>query len=127
MKPFGQGDGFALIAQWMEGLTDVMPGAANSWRFETWFVLAARQFGAHRLAVRYDDFSTRQRRSGFSGPLGVDTGTAVTLGWTWSLGEHVELASEWLRVHSDYNKRAALGETPHAVEHSLQLALRLSL
>jgi len=119
--------GLALIAQWMEGLTDVMPGASNSWRFETWFALAARQFGAHRLAVRYDDFSTRQRRSGFPGPLGVDTGTAVTLGWTWSLGEHFEIATEWLRLHSDYNKRAALGETPHAVEHSLQLALRLSL
>jgi hypothetical protein len=119
--------GLALIAQWMAGLTDVMPGAVNRWRFETWFVLAAQQFGAHRLAARYDDFGTWQKRSGFPGALAVDEGSAVTLGWTWSVAEHCELAAEWMRVHSDYNKRLALGENPHAVEHSLQLALRLSL
>ena len=43
------------------------------------------------------------------------------------MAEHVELATEWLRIDSFYNKRKALGENPDAEENLLQFAIRLSL
>ena len=119
--------GATVIAQWLRGGTDVGPNAHDRWRFETAFVLLARQFGSHRLAARYDDFRTRQTITIFGGPLGREHGDAVALAWNWSVNSHVDVIAEWLQIHSRYNKRAALGEPPEAREHSLQLALRLSL
>lgn len=119
--------GTTLIAQWLAGGTDVGPNSHDRWRYRAAFVLAAQQFGAHRLAARYDDFRTRQTVTIFPWPLGIETGDAVTLAWSWKLHEHVELMTEWLQVDSRYNKRLRLGEAPAAREHSLQLALRLSL
>ena len=97
------------------------------WNFHTWFVLLAQNVGKHRFAARYDDFSTRQDSEFLRYPAGRNLGTAWTLGWTWEVAAHLELAAEWLRVDSTYNKRSQLGEAPHAVEHSVQMALRLSL
>jgi hypothetical protein len=77
--------------------------------------------------VRYDDFHTHQDHGYSPGPWSHDDGNAITLGWTWNVREHLEIAGEWMRVHSEYNIRPMLGEAPDAVEHSLQLALRLSL
>jgi hypothetical protein len=119
--------GTALIAQWLDGYTRATPDAANTWNFGTWFVLAAQDFGRHRFAVRYDDFHTHQDHGYSPGPWSHDDGNAITLGWTWNVREHLEIAGEWMRVHSEYNIRPMLGEAPDAVEHSLQLALRLSL
>jgi hypothetical protein len=56
-----------------------------------------------------------------------ERGDAFTLGWTWQLQEHVELAGEWLRIDSNTGNRALLGEDPRARETSVQLALRLTL
>jgi hypothetical protein len=41
--------------------------------------------------------------------------------------EHVEVAVEWLDIHSNFSSRVVLGEAPQADEHLLQLALRLHL
>jgi phosphate-selective porin len=98
----------------------------NGWRFETGFLLVARDFGRHRIAARYDEFRVRpvdQPGSIWS----TDKGDAITLGWTWQLREHVELIGEWLRVDSNTGNRALLGEAPHARENSLQFAVRLTL
>lgn len=119
--------GTTLIAQWMHGGTAAGPGFANSWKFDTEFVLLAQAVGKHRFAVRYDDFSTYQLSSAFPGSLGVDEGHALTVDWTWQVQEHVELALEWLDIHSNYTKRVVLGEAPRADEHCLQLALRFYL
>ncbi|MET0282777.1 MAG: hypothetical protein ABW278_16840 [Steroidobacteraceae bacterium] len=56
-----------------------------------------------------------------------DKGDAVTLGWTWKVRRHVELAGEWMQVDSRTGNRALKGEPIHARERILQLALRLSL
>jgi hypothetical protein len=119
--------GTALIAQWLDGDTRVGPDPPYMWDFRTWFVLAAQNVGQHRFAARYDDFSTRQDPEYLAFPAGRNRGNAWTLGWTWDVAAHVEVAAEWMRVDSTYNKRAALGEAPRAVEHSVQMALRLSL
>jgi hypothetical protein len=119
--------GTALIAQWLNGTTRATPDERYTWGFKTWFVLLAQNFGKHRFAVRYDNFSTAQDQEYLTGPGSSDAGNAFTIGWTWEVREHVQVAAEWLRIDSTYNVRAVLGEDPHAVEHSLQLALRLSL
>ena len=60
-------------------------------------------------------------------PLNPEDGHALTLGWTWTVSEHVELMGEWMQVDSTFNNRLRLGEAPQARERIAQLALRLSL
>lgn len=119
--------GLALITQWLKGSTQATADPAYTWRFRTWFVLAAKEFGRHRFAARYDDFRSGQDEYLSTGPWLRDKGDALTLGWTWAAREHVEVAAEWLRIDSNYNGRGLIGESPEAVEHLLQLAVRLSL
>ncbi len=120
-------NGMAFIAQWLDGTTRATPDPEYTWNFKAWFVLLAQTVGKYRLAVRYDDFGTKQDPEYLSGAGSVESGKAWTIGWTMTVREHVEVAAQWLRINSDYNARTALGENPHAVEHSVQLALRLSL
>ena len=115
--------GLAIIAQRLTGSTDATANPSNHWDFATSFILVAREFGKHRFAARYDDFKVWMP----SWPSGDEYGHAWTLGWTWKLRKHVELAAEWLQITSDVGNRAALGQPEDAREHSLQLAVRLSL
>ncbi|MDQ2641355.1 MAG: hypothetical protein M3Y79_12365 [Pseudomonadota bacterium] len=117
----------AVIAQWLDGVTRVTADPANTWHFDAWFLLLAQDLGAHRFAARYDDFATRQATQYSPAPWSREGGNAFTLAWTWKFNGHLEMVTEWLRVDSSYNVRPMLGEAPGAVEHSLQLALRLSL
>jgi hypothetical protein len=119
--------GLAIIAQWMKGTTVASPDPLNRWSYETKFLLLAREFGKHRLAARYDEFEVWQKEMPGSPYAETDSGHAFTLAWTWKLQEHIELATEWLQVNSTNGGRAALGEAPKAREHSLQMAVRLSL
>ncbi len=117
--------GLAIIAQWLKGTTDATPDPTNHWGFETAFVLVAREFfGKHRLALRYDDFKVNPDPVSY---WKSEKGHALTLGWTWKLREHVELAGEWLQLNSDVGNREELDEPEKARERSLQLALRLTL
>jgi hypothetical protein len=120
-------DGLSLIVQGLRGTTDVGPNLHDRWKYQTAFVLASREFGRHRLAARMDTFNTRQLRTKFLGPLGDDSGHAITLAWTYSFSDNLDVVAEWLTVDSRYNKRAALGESPQASERSLQLALKWAL
>ncbi|MEO6079514.1 MAG: hypothetical protein ABIQ86_07035 [Steroidobacteraceae bacterium] len=115
--------GFAIIAQWLKGTTDAGPDPTSHWVFETSFLLVAREFGRHRFAARYDDFKVWMPAY----PAWDEYGHAWTLGWTWKLQKHLELAAEWLRIDSNVGNRAALGEPLEAREKSVQLAIRLSL
>jgi hypothetical protein len=119
--------GTAVISQWLDGTTRATPDPQNTWNFRAWFMLVAQDFGKHRFAVRHDDFGIQQAGGYLSGPGSDEQGTAWTLGWTWSVAERVELATQWLRVDSEYNVRTLLGEAPRAVENSLQVAVRLTL
>jgi hypothetical protein len=119
--------GATLIAQWLAGDTAVGPNSHDIWHYRAAFVLAAQQFGAHRIAARYDDFRTRQTVTILAPTLALETGDAITLAWSWELNKHLTLMMEWLQVDSHYNRRVLLDESPAAGENSLQLALRLSL
>ena len=119
--------GFAFIAQVLDGSTRATANPASEWYFQTWFALAAKNFGPHRLALRYDDFGVKQTHDFSPAPWSREAGNAWTLGYTWAVREHLELAAEWLRIDSYNNRRVAIGEAPAAIEHGLQLAVRLSL
>jgi len=119
--------GTTLMSQWLSGKTAADDDPTMRWEFDTYFFLAAQQFGKHRLAARYDNFDMHQT-VGFPGArLSLEAGTAWTGGWTWAVHEHIELTTEYLRISSNYNKRRALGEDPKAIEHLLQFSVRLSL
>jgi hypothetical protein len=119
--------GAAVIAQWLAGDTRATPLERYTWNYETWFALAAQDFGKHRFAVRYDHFTTEQDKEYLTGPGTYDSGHAWTIGWTWAVRDHVEIAAEWLRIDSRHSTRVILGESPRAIEHSAQLALRVYL
>ncbi len=119
--------GTALIAQWLAGDTRATPDEAYTWNYDTWFVLAAQTIGKHRFAARYDHFTTEQDEEYLTGPGTYDNGHAWTLGWTWAVREHVEVSAEWLRIDSIHSTRVILGESPRAIEHSVQMALRVFL
>jgi hypothetical protein len=117
--------GLAIIAQWLKGETFV-DEPASSWNFKAAFLLVAREFGRHRLAVRYDDFHVHPGLQP-NYPLNPEHGDALTLDWTYAFTRHLELTGEWMQVDSTFNNRRRLGEQPHARERIAQLALRLSL
>lgn len=119
--------GTTLIAQWLKGSTLVNDAPANKWNFDTKFLLLAHTFGRHRVAARYDDFSVDQTQGDAAAWFSHEHGSAWTVGYTWAVREHLELAAEWLRIDSFHSGRAALGETPRAVEHSAQLSVKLFL
>jgi hypothetical protein len=119
--------GSTLIAQKLKGVTYASSDLSSCWSFDTWFLLAAHSFGRHRFAVRYDNFSVLQTTQHSPPPWSRDAGHAMTIGWSFALRKHVELAAEWLRIESLNSSRAALGELPRAVEHSAQLSVKYSL
>jgi hypothetical protein len=119
--------GLTFIAQKLKGVTYAGPDLFGCWTFDTWFVLAAHRFGRHRFAVRYDDFSVLQTTEHSPPPWSRDVGHALTIGWTYALRANMELAAEWLRIESLHSTRAALGESPRAVEHSAQLSVKFLL
>jgi len=119
--------GTAVIAQWLAGDTRATPDERFTWNYDTWFLLVAQNVGKHRFAARYDHFTTEQDKEYLTGPGTYDNGHAFTLGWTWAVRDHVEVAAEWLRIDSTHSTRTLLGESPRAIEHSLQMAVRVSL
>lgn len=125
---YDHASGTTLIAQWLHGYTRATPFARNHWNYDTWFVLAARQFTPrHRLALRYDEFDVDRAHRYSPPPWALEHGNAWTLGWTWDVREHLQIAAEWLRIDSVHSTRTALGEAPRAIEHGAQLAVKLYL
>jgi hypothetical protein len=117
--------GTAVIAQWLDGMTRATPDPQYTWNYDAWFLLVAQNLGKHRFALRYDHFTTEQDEDYLTGPGTSDNGHAWTVGWTWAVSEHVEVAAEWLRIDSIHSTRVLLGESPGAIEHSTQVAIRL--
>lgn len=118
---------WTLIAQALTGHTavgDIAP--PNYWRFDSWFVLGSWQRGAHRLTLRFDDFSMRQLVSHFPG-YNRDDGDAITAAWICQINERWNVALEGLRIRSTLAARRRLGEPTAADEKQWQLALRYDL
>ncbi len=117
---------WTVILQALAGETSIWPGPRLDWTFESRSALAARRFGAHMLAARYDDFGVRFRMPGFSARN--ERGHAWTAAWTYERDGPWRFALEWLRVHSEVRERArSLGQAPLAIESKIELSMRYTL
>ena len=118
---------WTFIAQYVDGDTVIGPDsdAFNQFRmtYHVAFGLASYEWGAKRLTIRFDDFGTHQR-SGFFGPPANESGHAWTAAWMHDLGEHCQLAAEWIRVWSQFPPRAMFGVPPALIESQVQISLR---
>ena len=119
-------DRFTVAAQYLDGRTAIGPNGSSSQLLldlSSWYALTSVEFARDRLTLRYDRFSTLQS-TGFYGPADDETGHALTLALMHRLAEHWELAAEWLRVHSSFPPRNALGGAATTTDTQLQLAVR---
>jgi len=118
---------WTFITQYLDGDTAVGPDSAGYDQFRMTyhaaFGLASLNWSRERLTLRFDEFGTHQS-SGFYGPPNNESGHAWTVGWMHDLGDHWQLAAEWIRVASTFPPRAEYGEPPAFLESQTQLAIR---
>ena len=121
------GDRWTLIAQSLQGLTYVGPDGDPQFQFaqsfRSWFLLGSARFGAERVTLRYDHFSTRQF-SGFYGPPSNDEGHALALAYLHDLDRHWQVVGEWQQVRSHYPPRTLVGVPASIDETQIQLSVR---
>jgi hypothetical protein len=118
---------WTFIAQYLDG--DTIIGSDDEeyeqfrMTYHVAFGLASYEWGSDRLTARFDDFGTHQL-SGFRGPLRNESGHAWTAAWAHELGGNWQLAAEWIRVWSQFPRRAKFGEPSALFESQVQIAMR---
>jgi hypothetical protein len=121
-----------FIAQWMAGSTTMGPilypnGAhAVDAEYASYFTLLTREFGRHRLSLRYDNFEITQRDQTFE-DNNAENGHALTFAYLVGLSKHVGFAAEWLSIKTHRGSWAYYDLRPRETETQLQLSLRLRL
>jgi hypothetical protein len=120
---------WTIIGQWMQGDTSFgfIPSGVTQYYldFDSWFTLASKRIGAHRLTLRYDDFGTDQTMG--TGFRNWDAGKAWTFAYLYDVSDRWQVTFEWLRIHALLTGRVMLGEPVDAVEKQVQLAVRYTL
>ncbi len=120
-------DRWTLIVQSLHGRTYVGPDGNPDYqfaqRFRSWFVLGSAQFGAERLTLRRDHFSTRQY-AGFYGPPADDQGNALAFAYLHDFDRHWQAVGEWQQVHSRFPPRIYFGVPESINETQIQLSVR---
>lgn len=117
-----------FIVQAMTGSTvmgPVMNGAhVVDVEYESQFGLLSREFGRHRLSVRYDHFLATENDET---PLDDNTedGHAWTLAYRFNVFEHVSLAAEWLSIKTHRNSWDYYDIATTATETQTQLMLHV--
>ncbi len=118
---------WTIIGQWMTGDTSVGPSADGRGLliadFDAYFGLLSRRIGKHRLTLRYDDFYTDMTRGAQLFP-GYQDGDAVTVCYSYAHDRHWRLLAEASRIDSKAEQRKLVGLEEHAVEKTLQIAVR---
>jgi phosphate-selective porin len=109
----------------MDGSTIIEPveGLYFDTRFRAFFLLAARDRGAWRPALRYDRVYLRNLPEFPDNPYDED-GHAWTLALNWRPREQWRLTGEWLRIDSNRGQRLFEGLTSRQREQLFQLSLR---
>lgn len=116
-----------LIAQWMRGSTLWGPVIADTnvvdAEFDSYFVLLTRAMGRHRVSARYDDFGITENDQT---PLdeNAESGHAVTLAYLVDISDTVDIAAEWLSIHTERPAWAYYGLQPVRSERQFQLSVR---
>jgi len=120
-------DHWTFITQYLDGDTVVgtVSGEYGQFRmtYHAAFGLASYDWGPDRLTLRFDDFGTHQT-SDPDGPPANETGHAWTAAWSHDLGEHWQVAAEWIRVWSRFPSRASYNVPPGLLETQAQIAVR---
>jgi len=117
---------WTLLLQAIQGDTAIDPFQLLLWDFDSQSAMAAKRWGRHLLAVRYDafeiEFNEHPRWAG------SEDGHAWTAAWSFERDDHWRFALEWLRVESNVPARAAdFGEPPFAAETKIELSARYTL
>jgi hypothetical protein len=118
--------GWTAIVQWLNGETYIEPASGDlEWPFDAKFALLSKEFGPHRLSLRYDTFHvTGAEPEG----RGEQRGHAWTAAYMLEPTPQWRFALEWLRVtSSDRNRALLLGQPAVARETQLQLSVRYAL
>ncbi|HET7587677.1 MAG TPA: hypothetical protein VFL45_06305 [Gammaproteobacteria bacterium] len=118
--------GTDVIAQYLAG--DTLAGRRGSPfsvynKYSSWFVLASRQWRAHRLSVRYERFRVTDEDVT---PLdnNNETGHAWTLAYQYELWHNLFAGLEYMVVASGRPERALNGVRPAVSERQWKIALR---
>jgi hypothetical protein len=98
----------------------------NKWYFNSRFLLASWQTGAHRVSLRTERFSTRQVATAY-GNYNNDDGSAFTAAYGYQFSARWSAMAEGLWIRGRLPLRRALGEPVFASERQLQLSVRLDL
>ncbi|MBS0421571.1 MAG: hypothetical protein JSR66_27935 [Proteobacteria bacterium] len=121
------GSGWTAIAQYLDGETAIAPDETGylGWPFRARFALISKEWGHHRLSVRYDSFAV-ESESIYGG--GAQHGHAWTTAYVFEPDARWRFTLEWLRVASDNENRPFfVGLPPRATETQVQLAARFAL
>lgn len=124
--------GAVLLAQWMRGTTVMGPAIyangihAVDARYDSVFVLLGRQFGAHRVALRYDDFAVIDRDA-TPNDDNAETGHTLSLAYQVTLTDRLALAAEGLSITTHREAWSYFGLQTEQSELQWQLLLRLRL
>lgn len=121
-----------LIAQWMFGSTVMGPvmfpnGAhAVDTEFDSKFALLTKEFGKHRVSLRYDQFEVTQNDQ-MPEDNNPENGHAWTVAYKVGLSDKLTLATEWLSIKTHHCGWAYYGLDPTETETQFQLSLKLRL
>lgn len=111
-------------AQWLGGDTLMGPNAVNL-DYSAAYLLATHPFGPGTIAVRVDQFNTRERPEDvIRTDANSEVGRALALAYHWRINPSLSLVSEVLVVDSDRPARSTLGLPTSRLERSLTAALR---
>ena len=116
---------YAVLAQLMRGSTLITPtpGLRLDTRFAAGYLMAARDTGRWRPAVRVDLFRTARTPAG-DPATGDEHGRALTLALGWRPRDDLRLTGELLHIDSTRAQRMLEGRDPHQRETQLQASLR---
>lgn len=122
--------GVGLVVQWLDGTT-VMGPIMNGRRvvdvgFSSRFMLLTRQFSAHRVSVRYDDFEVEDYDFV---PLddSSEAGRAWTVAYRFDPSDRWSWRLEWLEIGARKASWVYFGLPERATEHMLQMRLSYRL
>lgn len=118
---------WSVIAQTLQGQTYVGSDANSAEQFaesfRSWFVLLSRSWGAGRLSLRYDHFSTHQHGGEYL-PPSDDAGHGLMAAYLYDFNGHWQAVGEWQQVSSRFPPRELRGDRIYVTEKQLQLSMR---
>jgi hypothetical protein len=94
--------------------------------FDSKFALLTREFGKHRVSLRFDEFDVTQNDS-TPEDNNPEDGHAWTLSYQVGLSEKVSLATEWLSIKTHHCGWVYYDVSPTATETQFSVSLKLRL